>query len=285
LERLHKIIARAGLASLREAERWILQGQVRVNGSTVRRLGVRADPNRDRIEVNGRLIGGEAACRYFLFHKPAGVITSMRDPESRPDLRSWREGSAGGKRLFPVGRLDFNSQGLLILTNDGELAFRLTHPRYEVQKTYQVKVRGIPSQAELNRLQKGMRLGDGMTAPAEATILKVLAEKAWIQVRIHEGRNREVRRMLEALGHPVERLIRTELGPVRLGSLQPGEFRPLSFREIRELKRITGLTGARSPGGRNRSSERAAPEKEASLRSGLKPRLQRRSVRKLDKSL
>jgi pseudouridine synthase len=203
-----------------------------------------------------------------MFCKPTGLISSMRDPEGRPDLSTWPGLLRKGERLFPVGRLDFNSQGLLILTNDGELAFRLAHPKYGIHKTYHVKVGGVPSEGDLARIRKGVRLRDGVSSPAGARILETLARKAWVEVRINEGRYREVRRIFEALGYSVDKLVRTELGPLRLGSLRPGEVRPLSQREVTALKRAAGLWEQRPKRPqkvrkRRFPTERALPERKA----------------------
>ena len=240
MERLQKIIARAGLASRREAETWIQQGRVTVNGAVVAKLGSQADADKDKIKVDGKLIH-RPALSYLLFHKPPGLLTSMRDPEGRPDLGQWLETFGRKGRLFPVGRLDFNSSGLLLLTNDGPLAQRLTHPRYGVRKLYRVKVSGHPPESELERLRKGIRLEDGWTAPAKVRVVERLNKKAWIEVEIHEGRYREVRRMFETLGYFVEKLVRVRMGPLRLGSLGPGEYRPLSQQEISALKKAVGM--------------------------------------------
>jgi len=212
-----------------------------VNGVVVRRLGSRADPLKDRIKVDGKLIRRQHPQRYFLFHKPAGLITSMRDPEGRPSLGERLEPLGTKGRLFHVGRLDFNSSGLLLLTNDGELAHRLTHPRYEIKKSYRVKINGTPSERELDRLRRGVKLEDGVTAPAGVRLVQVAHEKAWLQIEVHEGRYREVRRMLEALGYFVEKLIRVRVGPIRLGSLAPGKIRPLSVEEVTALKKAVGM--------------------------------------------
>jgi 23S rRNA pseudouridine2605 synthase len=240
MERLQKILARAGLASRREAEKWIQEGRVTVNGVVVRKLGSQADPARDKIKVDGKLIS-QPSPRYFLFHKPAGLLTTMRDPQGRPTLGDWLEALGRKRGIFPVGRLDFNSSGLLLLTNDGELAQRLSHPRYGIAKSYRVKISGCPSESELDRLQSGIRLEDGWSAPARVRLVKALRKKAWLEVEIHEGRYREVRRMFEALGYFVEKLERIRLGPLRLGSLAPGEIRSLSPAEIAALKRAAGL--------------------------------------------
>lgn len=240
MERLQKILARAGLASRREAERWIQEGRVTVNGTVVRRLGSQADASRDKIKVNGKVIS-QPLRLYFLSHKPAGLITSMRDPLRRPNLGEWLEPLRKIGRLFPVGRLDYNSSGLLLLTNDGDLAQRLTHPRYQVTKGYRVKVSGCPSERELDRLRCGINLEDGRTAPARIRVIRALKTKTWLEVEIHEGRYREVRRMFETLGYFVEKLMRVRVGPIRLGSLGPGELRPLSRKEINALKKAVRM--------------------------------------------
>ncbi len=240
MERLQKILARAGLASRREAERWIQEGRVTVNGAVVQRLGSQADPIRDKIKVDGKLLS-QIPRLYCLFHKPAGMITSMRDPQRRPSLGDWLEPLGKRGRLFPVGRLDFNSSGLLVLTNDGELAQRLMHPRYGIRKSYRVKISGCPSERELERLRRGIGLADGVTAPAKVRVVQALKKNAWLELEIGEGRYREVRRMFEALGYFVEKLIRVHLGPIRLGSLAPGEMRSLSPQEITALKKAVGL--------------------------------------------
>jgi len=241
MERLQKILARAGLASRREAERWIREGRVRVNGVVVRQLGFKADPARDKIKVDDKLIREAPARRYYLFHKPVGLITSLGDPRGRPHLGAYLERFGLKERLFPVGRLDFNSSGLLLLTNDGDLSARLTHARYGVRKVYRVKISGLPAQRELERLRRGIELEDGRTAPARVRVLQALTKKAWVEVEICEGRYREVRRMFEALGYFVEQLVRVRIGPVRLGTLPPGGLRPLSPKEIGALKRAAGL--------------------------------------------
>jgi 23S rRNA pseudouridine2605 synthase len=240
MERLQKILSRAGVASRREAERWIQGGRVTVNGAVVTKLGTQADAAKDKIKVDGKLIA-RPALRHVMFHKPPGMITSLRDPQGRPDLGQWLETLGSKGHLFPVGRLDFNSSGLLLLTNDGELAQKLMHPRYEVKKVYQVKISGRPSAEDLDRLRKGIRLDDGWTAPAKVKIVESLAKKAWLEIEIHEGRYREVRRMFQALGFFVEKLIRIRMGPLRLGSLAPGEYRPLLPQEISALKKAVGL--------------------------------------------
>ncbi|HEY7163577.1 MAG TPA: pseudouridine synthase [Candidatus Binatia bacterium] len=241
MERLQKILARAGLASRREAEQWIVEGRVAVNGTVVTKLGTQADPGKDSIKVDGKRINPVVAPRYLALHKPPGIITTLNDPQGRPDLTRFLGNLPIRQRVFPVGRLDFNSSGLLLLTNDGELAQRLTHPRFGVKKIYRVKLNEPPAEEDLMRLRNGIRLEDGVTAPARVRIVEKLKKNAWIEIELHEGRYREVRRMFEALGYFVEKLIRIRVGPVKLGTLAPGEVRPLSQSEIKSLKESVGL--------------------------------------------
>ncbi len=241
MERLQKILARAGLASRREAERWILAGRVTVNGRIVRELGSRADPAKDAVKVDGKRIKAASPPIYYALHKPPGMLTTMHDPEKRPDLSSLTARLREKQRVFPVGRLDFNSSGLLLLTNDGELAQRLMHPRFGVKKVYRVKLSECPDAQDLASIRKGIRLEDGMTAPARVKIMEKLKRNAWIEIEIHEGRNRQVRRMFAALGFFVEKLIRIRVGPVSLGALPPGDLRPLSKTEVKTLKEAVGL--------------------------------------------
>jgi 23S rRNA pseudouridine2605 synthase len=241
MERLQKILARAGLASRREAERWIVQGRITVNGAVVRKLGSQADPAKDSIKVDGKRVKPAAAPLYYAFHKPPGIITTLNDPERRPDLTPFLVGLGEKRRVFPVGRLDYNTMGLLLLTNDGALAMRLTHPRFGVKKLYQVKLSACPTAEDFTHLRKGIRLDEGVTAPARVRVIGKLKKNAWIEIEVHEGRKREVRRMFEALGYFVEKLIRIRFGPIVLGALPPGKLRPLSQVEVRSLKRATGL--------------------------------------------
>lgn len=241
MERLQKILARAGLASRREAEQWILDGRVTVNGTVVRKLGSQADPAKDAVKVDGKRIKPATTAVYYALHKPPGVLTTLHDPEQRPDLSPIRTRLREKHRVFPVGRLDFNSSGLLLLTSDGDLAQRLTHPRFGVKKVYRVKLSECPDERDLALIRRGVRLEDGMTAPAKVRVVEKLKRNAWIEIEIHEGRNREVRRLFSALGYYVEKLIRIRVGPVTLGSLPPGALRPLTPAEIRTLKQSVGL--------------------------------------------
>ena len=255
MERLQKILARAGLASRREAERWISEGRVSVNGTVVRKLGSQADPATDSIKVDGKRVQPAAAPLYYAFHKPPGVITTLNDPDKRPDLTPYLARLGEKRRLFPVGRLDYNTTGLLLLTNDGEFALRLTHPRFGVKKVYHAKLSACPTPEDFARLRSGIRLEDGITAPARGRVLEKLKKNAWVEVEVREGRKREVRRMFEALGYFVEKLIRVKVGSIALGPLPPGELRPLSRSEVEALKREVGLLSDR-PRSRTRPQQR-----------------------------
>lgn len=241
MERLQKIIARAGVASRREAERWIADGRVTVNGATVRQLGSQADPARDSIKVDGKRIKLSASHSYYAFHKPPGIVTTLNDPQRRPDLSRFIAHLGGKQRVFPVGRLDYNSTGLLLLTSDGELAQRLAHPRFGVKKLYRVKLSACPTEEAMARLRKGIHLEDGRTAPARVRVSEKLKKNAWVEIELHEGRNREVRRMFEALGYFVEKLMRVRVASIVLGHLAPGELRRLSQMEVAALKSAVGL--------------------------------------------
>lgn len=237
-ERLQKILARAGVASRRQAERLIREGRVKVNGRVVRELGVRADPFHDHIRVDGRRIR-TAPALYYVFHKPVGVVTTLSDPQGRPCIGDLAQELPA--RVFPVGRLDVNSAGLLLLTSDGPLAQRLTHPRYKIPKQYRVKVRGLPDEKALGRLRRGIRLEDGLTRPATVVLERTRGKKSWLRVTLTEGRRRQVRRMCETVGHPVEKLVRVQLGPLSLGGLRPGLLRPLAPEDVAALRRAVGL--------------------------------------------
>ncbi|MBA4495648.1 pseudouridine synthase [Paenactinomyces guangxiensis] len=235
MERLQKVMARAGVASRRQCEELIKSGQVKVNGKITTELGIKVDPEADRIEVRGKRIQSERK-RTFLFYKPMFVITSMSDPQGRKVVADYF-----GKipeRVYPVGRLDYDTEGLLLLTNDGELANRLTHPRYEVDKVYLATVKGKPTCDSLERLQKGVRLEDGWTAPARVRLIQAGENRSKIELTIHEGRNRQVRRMCEAIGYPVRHLIRTRLAFLTLNGLKRGDYRELTPAEISRLKQL-----------------------------------------------
>ena len=231
-ERLQKILARAGIASRRAAETLITEGRVSVNGRTVRELGTRADLGQDRIVVDGRPVRRPQPI-WVLLNKPDGAMTTMNDPEGRPTVAGLLPRKL--RRLFPVGRLDFRTSGVLLLTNDGDTANRILHPRAGIPRTYRAKVSGVPTENVLDRLRKGVRLDDGVTGPAEVSVERKLPNKAWLRIVLREGRRREIRRMCEAVGHPVDRLVRVRFGPFELRGLRPGEHRRLTPGEVRQL--------------------------------------------------
>jgi 23S rRNA pseudouridine2605 synthase len=227
-ERLQKVLARCEVGSRRACEELIRAGRVRVNG-VVAELGARVDPEADLVEVDGVAIGIRPGLVHYLLNKPAGVLTTASDPFGRPtvlDLVPDRP------RVVPVGRLDLETEGLLILTNDGELTQRLTHPSFGIEKEYLAHVEGTPSRGALRRLREGVELEDGVTAPAKVSLLG----PGLVRLTIHEGRNRQVRRMCAAVGHPVRRLARVRIGPLRDSHLAPGEWRPLTVAEVRSLE-------------------------------------------------
>jgi 23S rRNA pseudouridine2605 synthase len=264
-EKLQKFIASAGLASRRHAEVMIEQNRVTVNGK-VARLGARVQPG-DRVLVNGVEIGPQAP-RHFLLNKPTGVITTMDDPQGRPTVSAL---APQGIRVYPVGRLDQDTGGLLLLTNDGELAHRLMHPSYGVEKTYQVLVQGRVKLAEIRQLAEGVELEDGMTAPGKARIIQATDDKSIIELIIHEGRNRQVRRMCDAIGHKVISLVRTGYGPLTLGDLGIGKSRPLIDTEIRRLRKAAGLQPPRQKRGKDSEDPGVDADGDADAKGGGKP--------------
>jgi 23S rRNA pseudouridine2605 synthase len=244
-ERLQKILAQAGLGSRRACEELIAAGRVRVNGQAAT-LGTRADPEADTIEVDGAVVGTRQGLVHYLLNKPAGVVTTAKDPQGRPTVVDLVPPEP---RVYPVGRLDAETEGLLLLTNDGDLAHRLTHPSFGVEKEYLADVEGTPSRGALRRLREGVDLEDGPTAPARAS----LAGDHTLRITIHEGRNRQVRRMCEAVGHPVRRLVRVRIGPVSDRRLAPGAWRALRQAEVRALERAAAAPDPTArPGGKRR---------------------------------
>jgi pseudouridine synthase len=231
-ERLQRALARAGYGSRRASEELIQQGRVTVDGS-VATLGDRVDPTAAKVEVDGVEVNLDPNVRYLAFHKPVGVVTTMRDPQGRPDLRAYLPSE--GPRVFPVGRLDRESEGLLLLTNDGELANRLLHPRYGVEKEYLAEVRGGLTARHVARLQAGVDLDDGPAAARHARVVDARGDRGALLVVMTEGRKREVRRMLAAVDLSVVRLVRLRIGPVRLGRMAPGTLRELTHDEVRAL--------------------------------------------------
>jgi 23S rRNA pseudouridine2605 synthase len=239
-ERLQKILAQAGLGSRRTCEELIAAGRVTVNG-TPATLGTRADPEVDAVEVDGARVGVRQGLVHYLLNKPAGVVTTAADPQGRPTVVDLVPPEP---RVYPVGRLDADTEGLLVLTNDGELAHRLTHPSFGVDKEYLAEVEGTPSRGALRRLREGVTLDDGPTAPAKVSLVGDHS----LRITIHEGRNRQVRRMCAAVGHPVRRLVRTRFGPLADRRLGPGQARALTQAEVRALERAAAPPGRRSTG-------------------------------------
>ena len=237
-ERVQKVLAGVGIGSRRACETLIEDGRVTINGR-VAHLGDKADAEHDHIEVDGVHIGTKPGLVYYLLNKPSGVVTTASDPHGRAVVTDLVPAEP---RVFPVGRLDQDTEGLLLLTNDGELAHQLTHPRFGVEKEYVAQVDGVPTRGELRRLREGVELDDGVTAPAQVAQV----EPAVLRITIHEGRNRQVRRMCDAIGHPVERLVRTRIGPLVDRSLKPGEWRVLTTDEVRALERAAA--GAQASG-------------------------------------
>ncbi len=276
--RLQKLIAGTGLASRRKAERMIAEGLVTVNGKVVRELGTKVDPTRDHVKVNGRHLRAVQPYVYLMLNKPKGVVSTLEDPEGRPTVKDLLRGVS--VRVFPVGRLDFDSEGLMLLTNHGELAQALLHPRYHVPKTYLIKVKGVLSREEMDRLARGVTLEDGPTGPATVRPVRKAEQNSWLEITIHEGRKHQVKRMLEAVGHPVLKLTRVRFGPLSLGDLEPGEFRYLTDREanaIRDLGRDRVARGTRqAAGGANVHGTHEPVPGHASRPSPPAPHLRRR---------
>ncbi|PAE24269.1 MULTISPECIES: 23S rRNA pseudouridine(2605) synthase RluB [Bacillaceae] len=236
MERLQKVIAHAGVASRRKAEELMAEGRVRVNGKTVKELGVKVSPS-DRIEVDGIPLEREEPV-YFLLYKPRGVISAVSDDKGRKVVTDFFEGIK--QRIYPVGRLDYDTSGILILTNDGEFANLLMHPSNEIEKVYVAKLKGIPSKEKMKSLQRGIVLEDGKTAPARTKLLSMDKKKqtAIVEISIHEGRNRQVRRMFEAIGHPVLKLKRERYGFLTLQGLSAGDARELTAHEVKQLRTL-----------------------------------------------
>ena len=235
--RLQKIISQAGIASRRAAEKLIAEGRVSVNGETVTEMGTKADPVRDDIRVDGRRIKSTERLRYILLYKPAGYVTTRSDPQRRRTVIDLLHGVR--EYVYPVGRLDYDTQGLLLLTNDGDLAAKLTHPRHQVDRTYEVYVSGMPDDEAIDRLRRGIPLDGRRTLPADV-LLRNRGRRdrnGVVIITIREGRNRQVRRMLEAVGHPVESLRRIRFGSLTDRGLRPGEWRELSELEVEKLKK------------------------------------------------
>jgi pseudouridine synthase len=244
LIRLNKLLSQTGIASRRAADELIRQGRVTLNGAVVAALGTKADPDRDEIKVDGRRLKAAPTRRYLLLNKPRNVVSTRSDPQGRPTVVDLVARAGIGGYFYPVGRLDFDSEGVIILTNDGAFAERITHPRYEVDRTYEALVAGTPDDRDLDRLRRGVTIDGQRTLPAKVRRLRALSsragERTLLEIVIREGRHRQVRRMCDAIAHPVERLRRTRIGTITSQGLAPGELRDLTSTELR------ALTGSRS---------------------------------------
>ncbi|MBR6683477.1 MAG: rRNA pseudouridine synthase [Firmicutes bacterium] len=235
MERLQKYMAQCGCGSRRKCEEWISAGLVKVNGQVVKELGTKVDPAKDTVEFRGKVVKAEQQIMTVMLHKPAGYVTTSHDQFGRPDVTQLVD--IPGVRLYPVGRLDYQTTGLLLLTNDGDLAYQLTHPGNKVPKVYRALVRGEIKSEELHRMETGVVLDDGYkTAKAKARLVSRAGTNSRIEVTIYEGKNHQVRRMAKAVGHPVLRLERVAEGPLELGSLKEGEYRVLTASEVKMLK-------------------------------------------------
>jgi pseudouridine synthase len=255
--RLNKLLSAAGVASRRAADELSQQGRVEINGRVVRELGTKADLEHDEIRVDGRRLRPPPARRYLLLNKPAGVVSTRSDPQRRATVVDLLAQAGITGYFYPVGRLDYDTEGLLLVTNDGALAERASHPRHGLPRTYEARVEGVPDDRDLDRLRRGVLIDGRKTQPARVHVLRVAASKrgpqAVLELTIHEGRNRQVRRMCDAIAHPVVRLRRTRFGPIADAKLAPGEVRDLSPRELQALREAVsgpGPTAQESPSGK-----------------------------------
>jgi 23S rRNA pseudouridine2605 synthase len=267
VERLQKIIAHAGVASRREAESMIRDGRVTVNGRVVTELGSKADVERDHIKVDGKLITRKETHRYILLYKPKEVMTTVEDPQGRRTVIDLVRGVR--ERIYPVGRLDFHSEGLVLLTNDGDLAYKVSHPTHGSVKTYHVKVRGVPEERLVDKLRRGITLDGKRTLPCEIDRIKTTGKgeeegNSWFEVKLREGRTQQIRKMFQAVGHPVSKLRRVAIGPISDPQLTPGVWRELSEREVRML--VTMKEPKATP------KKRAAAARPASRKKAVKAR-------------
>lgn len=275
--RLQKVIADSGLSSRRKAEEMIAGGRVTVNGKVVRELGTKVDPAKDHVKVDGRHLKPAPPQVFLMLNKPKGYVSSLSDPIGRPTIMDLVGGV--GLRVFPVGRLDYDSEGLVLLTNQGELAQTLLHPRYHVPKTYLIKVKGVLTDEELARLEAGVELEDGVTAPAIMKKIRKVEENSWLEITIREGRNHQVKRMLECVGHPVLKLTRVKFGPLTLGGLAPGQYRYLTDREANALRAVVSRRAAEAGGAQAPASPRAAARSKRPRAGWAKARAARRPRR------
>jgi 23S rRNA pseudouridine2605 synthase len=254
------MIAGTGLASRRKAEQLIASGRVTVNGKVVTELGTKVDPERDHVKVDGRHLTAAQPYVYLMLNKPKNVMSTLDDPGGRTTVKDFLRGVS--VRVFPVGRLDFDSEGLMLLTNHGDLAQALLHPRYHVPKTYLIKVKGVLTDEEIAELERGVKLEDGMTSPAQVKKIRKVEANSWVEITIHEGRTHQVKRMLEVVGHPVIKLLRIKMGPLVLGNLEPGEFRFLTDREANALRSVVEQRRALEQEGTDPGTRRPRPPRQ-----------------------
>jgi len=278
LERLQKIIAHAGVASRREAESMIREGRVTVNGAVVTELGSKADADRDHIKVDGKLITRKETHRYILIYKPKEVMTTVEDPQGRRTVIDLVRGIR--ERIYPVGRLDFHSEGLVLLTNDGDLAFKVSHPTHGSVKTYNVKVRGVPEERLVDKLRRGITLDGKRTLPCEIARIKTTGKtdeegNSWFEVKLREGRTQQIRKMFQAVGHPVSKLRRVAIGPISDPKLTPGVWRELSEKEV---KMLASMKEPRKPRAARPAARPAARKKPAA--AAKKPKVPARRARR-----
>ena len=239
MERLQKVLANAGVASRRRCEELIAAGEVAVNGVTVTGVGLKVDPERDEIMVGGRRLTAPPPKRYLALYKPRGYVSTLSDEKGRKCLLDLLAGY--NHRVYPVGRLDYTSEGLLLLTNDGDLTYALTHPKRRIPKKYLVRVEGRPPKEQLRQLARGVPWEGGYTAPAKVKEAAFAAGRALLEITLYEGRNRQIRKMCAYIGYPVLRLVRTQIANILLGDLRPGQYRFLEGKELEELKQLGGL--------------------------------------------
>ena len=237
LERIQKILAKAGIASRREAERMVVEGRVSVNGKIVETLGFKADPSRDHIKVDGKRLTHFEPKVVLLLNKPRGYLSTVKDPKGRPTIMDLLKNVKW--RIYPIGRLDFDAEGLLLFTNDGDLAHLLSHPSFSIPKTYLVKVAGVPEGKKLVRLRRGVTLEDGRAKAVSCSLIRQREKNSWVRIVVTEGRNHLVKRMFSAIGHTVLKLKRIEYGPIQLGDLPFGQFRHLTPEEMEKVKKIS----------------------------------------------
>ncbi|MFL6248489.1 MAG: pseudouridine synthase [Thermoanaerobaculia bacterium] len=290
LERLQKIIAHAGFASRREAETMIREGRVTVNGRVVTELGTKADAAHDHVKVDGKLITRAEPHRYILLYKPKEVMTTVEDPEGRKTVIQLVKGVR--ERIYPVGRLDFHSEGLILLTNDGDLAFKVSHPQHGSVKTYHVKVRGVPEERLVDKLRRGITIDGKRTLPCDIERMKTTGRStgrgddegnSWFEVRLREGRTQQIRKMFQAVGHPVSKLRRVAIGPISDPKLTPGDWRELTPREVKMLATMQEPAKAkprRAPTARAASPKKTAANASATKKRGAAPARNSANTRK-----